>query len=432
MAFEQIIHKHATDIVAGIPSGSTKTKYQTALTQLRLPYWDWAAKLTPIVPTSVSAPTISVTYPNNGTRATISNPLYSYKFHPIDKTQIMGEPFEYWNETKRQPTSSDINAVSQPSLVETALAEDIPSIRNTLYNLLSTYQTYNEFSSYGSGLGFGSIEGIHGSIHVFAGGNYGHMTGVPWSGFDPMFFLHHNNVDRQLALFQYIYPNTYVEAHENGPTFTIESGSIQDANSPLTPFHSNTQGAFFTSNSARNVRNWGYTYPELVGNPSNATLRAKINTLYGSSTTSLKKRAEEDSSSDAPRAYLTEVKIPVNGAQYSVRVSVDGTYVGSHNTVARPNIVDTGMVNTGSIDLTQILKKKFDDGKLKSLDSETVVAFLKDGLTYIVKEAGAEIPAESVKGLDVKVVSTEVVPPKTDSDFPEWVGGFVDHDEVTK
>ena len=87
-----------------------------------------------------------------------------------------------WTETKRQPNTFDASAVSQPAVVESNMAEEAPSLRTTLFNLLSTYQSYNDFSSFG-GAGFGSIEGIHGTVHVLIGGS-GHMSSVPVAGFD--------------------------------------------------------------------------------------------------------------------------------------------------------------------------------------------------------------------------------------------------------
>jgi tyrosinase len=57
----------------------------TAAASLRLPYWDWAVDPPNgqnAIPDSIAQPTIRVVTPN-GTK-TIENPLYSYKFHPID------------------------------------------------------------------------------------------------------------------------------------------------------------------------------------------------------------------------------------------------------------------------------------------------------------------------------------------------------------
>jgi tyrosinase len=79
---QQLLQEQAFDIVNELPNGDTKTKFQKLASQMRLPYWDWAMNASPILPTSVSSPTISITYPN-GTAATIANPLYQYTFHSL-------------------------------------------------------------------------------------------------------------------------------------------------------------------------------------------------------------------------------------------------------------------------------------------------------------------------------------------------------------
>ena len=61
-----------------------------------------------------------------------------------------------------------------------------------------------------------SLEGIHDTIHVDVGGN-GHMADPGVAAFDPIFWLHHCQVDRLLALWQAVYPTTYVSP---GPDMT--------------------------------------------------------------------------------------------------------------------------------------------------------------------------------------------------------------------
>jgi tyrosinase len=52
------------------------------------------------------------------------------------------------------------------------------------------------------------------------------------AAFDPLFWLHHANVDRQIALHQALYPNTYLkQCKADGATFTIGDGELLDAGS---------------------------------------------------------------------------------------------------------------------------------------------------------------------------------------------------------
>ena len=83
----------------------------------------------------------------------------------------------------------------------------------------------------------GNIENVHNNIHIkFAPG---HMTPTSVAAFDPIFWLHHANVDRQLALHQALYPNTYIEqCVARTPTFTIAEGDVLNAGSGETFIHS--------------------------------------------------------------------------------------------------------------------------------------------------------------------------------------------------
>lgn len=64
-----------------------------------------------------------------------------------------------------------------------------PNMRQYVYNILTQYQSFNQFSNTGSQQsGRGTLEGIHDSIHSTIGG---HMGIVSIAAFDPLFWLHH-------------------------------------------------------------------------------------------------------------------------------------------------------------------------------------------------------------------------------------------------
>jgi tyrosinase len=141
-----------------------------------------------------------------------------------------------------------------------------------------------------------------------------------------------------MALFQAVFPDTYIEpCASSTPTYTIEEGEMLDKDSrkshvvltpnkeriqltifpALTPFHRNAQGDFWTSANSRNIRDMGYTYPELASNPSNATLVASIKAQYSDAASSKVTATRQDTSAaEAPskgRIYLAEVHLPVFG-----------------------------------------------------------------------------------------------------------------------
>lgn len=106
---------------------------------------------------------------------------------------------------------------------------------------------------------------------------------LEYSAFDPVFWLHHCNVDRLFAIWQAIYPNSWIEPEETEmETATIKSGDILTGETQLKPFHKNAAGDFWTSTTSRDVTAFGYTYPEIQGGTP-ASTRQAVNTLYGSS-----------------------------------------------------------------------------------------------------------------------------------------------------
>ena len=120
-----------------------------------------------------------------------------------------------WNSTLRAPNSGGINAVSLDETIGPILDNSRVSFRDRLYNLFTFYGNYSEFSteSYTFGTAFknaDSLESIHDVIHG-ATGSGGHMTYLDYSAYDPIFWLHHMMVDRAFALWQAVYPDSYVE-----------------------------------------------------------------------------------------------------------------------------------------------------------------------------------------------------------------------------
>ncbi len=147
-----------------------------------------------------------------------------------------------------------------------------------------------------------SFENQHNEIHVAVGGIHpvGHLADFPYSGFDPVFMLHHCAIDRHIALWQAIHYNVSMFR----TTYTSEVGAYAtspgtniSADSPLKPFHADGTGRFHTSSSVRDVRALGYTYPELVGQHGmtpeqlRKQVSSAITTLYGPSPNATTKRS---------------------------------------------------------------------------------------------------------------------------------------------
>jgi len=71
------------------------------------------------------------------------------------------------------------------------------AVQQRLYTLLTSISNFTQFGNeawyQNSGAGaYDSLESIHDQIHgVVGGSNYGDMTVIPVSAFDPSFWLHH-------------------------------------------------------------------------------------------------------------------------------------------------------------------------------------------------------------------------------------------------
>ena len=126
------------------------------------------------------------------------------------------------------------------------------------------------------------------------------------SGFDPLFFLHHANVDRMLSLWSAVNPGVWVSPGPalQGGSFTIAANAPLDNKTStlnrfrviqprysqrilgLTPFW-NSQTGFWASSEMATSAGLNYTYPEFnglnLGNPKavSTAIAAYINRQYG-------------------------------------------------------------------------------------------------------------------------------------------------------
>ncbi|KAF2751094.1 Di-copper centre-containing protein [Sporormia fimetaria CBS 119925] len=445
--FEQQLQTLAKRIADQFPT-PTRTTYQDAATKLRLPYWDWAKDIptnVPAVPTSMSNDQVQVTFPN-GTKGQIRNPLFEYRFHPkpaeINGTGCARVP------TPNGPVGGDPGVCELSYTVRNAfdvsdhagLNMDLHGIlkrqRSTLYNILSQFQHFDYFSNDGGGClrnsrVVGNLEALHNPIHT---NNWpGHMSPASVSAFDPMFWLHHANVDRQLAIYQAIYPDTYVEpCASQSSTFTIEEGEMLDAESPLTPFHSSAQGTFWTSAAVRDIETFSYTYPELVDNTSNTTLVANVRSQYGPKTSSSTKAKREQ----MQQIFLLDISFPINGytdghgssLPYNVAVFVDDVPADPKKWFAAEGFVGVvsalGGIHMVGEQMTRMTMELSDVLAANKVSVDEAEGWLMERVRWRLGLGDTEIRREEVKGVKVELVSTEVKVSGREDVFDEWVGEY--------
>ncbi|KAI0322394.1 tyrosinase [Amylostereum chailletii] len=281
--FEQVLQQHAISIANTYTAD--KARWTKAAANLRAPYWDWAANSVPPAEV-ISLKNVDI-IGSNGHKTSVANPLFQYTFHPVDPS--FPAPYSKWHTTLRHPTSSGANATTNVASLKSDLSAAQEDITTSTYNLLTRVHTWPAFSNHTPGDGgstSNSLEAIHDGIHDDVGAG-GQMGDTSVAGFDPIFFLHHANVDRMLSLWSALNPDVWVSSGPaEGGTWTIPPDATVDANTNLTPFW-DSQTKYWVSTQATATSTFGYTYPEFNGlDMSNkaavqAAIAQAVNKLYG-------------------------------------------------------------------------------------------------------------------------------------------------------
>ena len=109
----------------------------------------------------------------------------------------------------------------------------------------------------------------------------------------------------------------------------------------------------------------------------------------------------------------------------------DANYVGQLATMSSPRMASSVIV-TGNIVLTEKLAQKHASGELKSLDKETVTAYLKDNFSWRIQALDySEIPRNNPPaGLNVTVFNVPVSIPHSETEVPIWNGDVEYNHEI--
>ncbi|KAI6043782.1 common central domain of tyrosinase-domain-containing protein [Pisolithus marmoratus] len=193
--------------------------------KLRFPYWDWAAPkvVTEGFPPVIVDDTVRILVAG-GQTAVVRNPLSYYSYQggipPDFQDEATREGIAYfsqWTRSFRHSPSDPNGSTNNEALQAAMVGERALNVRRQLGLLFNIpdgedpARIYDEFSntvnesrSDLNQRNTGSLEGVHGLIHGAVGGN-GHMATPDYAAFDPFFFLHHSNVDRIIALWEWCY-----------------------------------------------------------------------------------------------------------------------------------------------------------------------------------------------------------------------------------
>ncbi|KAF9629012.1 hypothetical protein BFW01_g10215 [Lasiodiplodia theobromae] len=138
------------------------------------------------------------------------------------------------------------------------------------------YKDYRNFATAAvGGSSNGSLEDFHGNLHVTIGGPGGHMSEVEVAAFDPIFWLHHCNIDRILAIWQALHEG-FIDMSSKNPR--------ERADGPLYPFlHPTNQDnqPYWDSTQSKSTTTFGYTYPDIMEKPGGKSIRERFDEKYG-------------------------------------------------------------------------------------------------------------------------------------------------------
>ncbi|GKT55489.1 tyrosinase precursor [Colletotrichum tofieldiae] len=454
--------------------------YQAAATDFRIPYWDWATPPPPgemVYLAEFGEPGIEVYGPRGW--QFIANPLHSYKFRPLDP-DVFSEgdhKFPRWTETMRAPFE-----ISDNQSVAHAIEHVRPALQQRLYTLLSNYKDYGPFSNkyWGAATNqsqYDSVESLHDAMHVLVG-NRGHLFYIQYSAFDPVFFLHHTMADRIVAMWQILYPTSWVSPQVTMEhSFTMPPGYVQDMYTELKPFYADINGTFWNSAMARDTSAFGYSYAETNSSPRNdlaedqARLIETINRLYGSSSPSSFSQNQRRSTTNGNRGTLGQVrkgtvsnnhvidllhdpdfvtKVVTEDDMYTEWVAnvhvlngaLNGSFVvhfflgeipeHTSSWTAAPNLVGSmpvfAMKNMGSgnhvsgtVPLTSALMHLISAGAISGLDREDAETYLEEHLRVrVVGEDGKEKSVNTIESLYIQVASSQVRAARNKWELPVW------------
>uniref|UniRef100_UPI003B98819F Hemocyanin n=1 Tax=Pomacea canaliculata TaxID=400727 RepID=UPI003B98819F len=112
------------------------------------------------------------------------------------------------------------------------------------------------------------FEVAHNHIHYLVGGRHDHsLSTLEWSAYDPLFFLHHSNVDRIFVIWQEL-------QKKRGKTYDHADCSVELFRKKLEPFDRDTNPieltrTYSTAKSLFSYRQLGYVYDDLSLNGLN-------------------------------------------------------------------------------------------------------------------------------------------------------------------
>ncbi|KAI9805502.1 MAG: hypothetical protein M1825_000753 [Sarcosagium campestre] len=398
IVFEQLLQKEAVRIAASFRDAASKTKYGAAAASFRLPYWDWSSQ--EHIPAVLQQQRLSVIKPDAngvGRSTNIPNPLYNYRFQT---PQGVVEGTTLGPVTRRSPNA------------DTQISDDFASRQANVLTML-TINDYNTFSDY-------LENSIHGPVHVQVGQDMGIVSRA---AFDPIFWLHHCEVDRLVSWWQALHPGVKMTPRTRSETFALHGPGPDDLSTPLYPFR-HRNGAEWTSNEVSTLdstRTYGFVYPDFPSSGGAGEVRSAAiqlaNKAFAPNLSDVSFKGNDSGVPGVPsarREWAVNVisdsdQIP---GSYKVLIYIKNNQTDT-NDLAGSAAVFSGaseVPTTNSIRNVTVPLTQFLIDQNYTLNPRDVVPKLVNQLSWSVERVGLDegqkVPVEQLSSLKVAVSST--------------------------
>ncbi|KAG8922347.1 hypothetical protein FRC00_007549, partial [Tulasnella sp. 408] len=438
--YEQALYLH----VGGAAAKFTvdRAEWLRLAEDFRLPFWDWGLNALPPKEFYDVDNAVEVTIIDyDGATTPVKNPLLSYSFKaghappPPGEEGILAQLGELPSTIRHPTLPLDKSSKSQVDRLKLKLTTLFKTTPGNLSRLLLTVNRWYPFSTtmveptagFDGRSSTNSLESIHDSFHVGLGGPSGHMNQPAYAAFDPIFWLHHANVDRVLAMWQVIHYNSWIlPAADGDETWTTRQGEMVDENTQLSPFWL-TPESCWSSAQVRDIAAFRYTYPDFKGidvakrSEAREAIIARVKQLYGSPSTSGSLSASQEGfewtcrirAITADLRHVCSILVFVGEVpKDEPEVLTSPNYIGSFDPFV--NVLTTSCGNCAERAGTYIqgfvhMSSGLAARGIDIHNTEAVEAYLRENLAWIIQKSDGSIGAvDDVPSLEVTVVHTRL------------------------
>ncbi|KAF7545891.1 hypothetical protein G7Z17_g8825 [Cylindrodendrum hubeiense] len=405
--YEQTLVATAKRLAAQYPQ-RYRSQYVEAAETLRAPFWDWAVDK---IPDAVVPSTMAVNIPSGSgiKEVQISNPLRTFTF----PSEALDGTYGSFDSENRARIDRCPSPKTFPDSANELLA-DRP-YKSWVYDAFTHTNTFDEFASTGNG--GTSLEQIHNAIH-WDGACGGQFLSADFSAFDPLFMLHHCQVDRLWAYWQAMRPDEVMfnASYSGGARWSSPGGTTITPQSPLAPFFADADN-FHTSESVESIQTFGYTYEGLEYWEKSETQMQQdatrlINRMYSDDETMARRIMRRG---DTTTRFFARVKLDVTEVERpcTVNLYLNGKMVGGQVVMQQPTC--------GTVHGEFSLDAAVDSTEIFGYTVDSVVDSIMSNLQVeILKHDGTNVPIENVPSLELELEDVDYTPPTSECDLPTY------------